>query len=623
MFGLFKKKESTAALTQKPRGFFSTHEDFDFKNDGYNIAAILQRTFQKTVADLKPVDRNGKPVKAADGSIATMDEAYCDLTLAKMENTQYGALPIAQLGWYASQGFIGYQMCAMLSQQWLIAKACAMPARDAVRHGWELTINDGSKVTPETFDKIRDLDKQYKIKTNCVEFVRKGRVFGIRLALFNVESPDPFYYEKPFNIDGVRPGSYRGISQIDPYWIGPELNGEAAANPASMHFYEPTWWRVNGRRIHRTHLIIMRNDGDLPDILKPTYFYGGVPVPQKIAERVYAAERTANEAPMLAITKRLTVLNVDVTQAFANKQAFSDKMEYFASLQNNFGVKVVGESEEINQFDTSLNDLDAVIMTQYQLVSAASEVPATKLMGTSPKGFGASGEYEESSYHEMLESIQEHDLTPLVERHYQLLVKSELQGSIKGQLVVTWKPTDTPTAKEQAEINLAKAQGDMQLVTAGAVDGTDVRQRIINDPDSGYNGIAEVVPGGPGDREAQQEAEAALEQPVTAKAKGDNTQDAFEEIFDPVLGVLGESRLITHQKFLDEDVVAAKREAKDYTVNVTPPFLDEGKKYRMIIDGHHSLAAAVRDGVHPTFITSVARDVVFNAITRKATDGVE
>ena len=57
-------------------------------------------------------------------------------------------------------------------------------------------------------------------------------------------------------------------------------------------------------------------------------------------------------------------------------------------------------------------------MSQYQLVAAAANVPATKLLGTTPKGFNATGEYEEASYHEELESIQANDLSRLLARHH-------------------------------------------------------------------------------------------------------------------------------------------------------------------------------------------------------------
>ncbi|WP_202973979.1 DUF1073 domain-containing protein [Fimbriiglobus ruber] len=454
-------------------------------------------TFQRSVEDLKPVDENGNFIAMDSGDTARLKNGV----------GLGGFIPDTQFTWYCGQGFIGYQAAALISQNWLVKKACAMPAKDAVRNGYEISVNDGTEVEAEVLDYIREQDKKFEVLRNCVEMVDLGRVFGIRIALFLVDSNDLDYYTKPFNPDGVKPGSYKGISQIDPYWITPELGGEAAGNPAAPDFYEPTWWRVNGKRVHRTHLVIFRND-NLPDILKPAYLYGGIPVPQKIAERVYAAERTANEAPMLAMTKRLTVLKCDITQAVANPEAFNARMTLWTELMNNFGVKIIGEADEVQQYDTALADLDAAIMTQYQLVAAAASVPATKLLGTSPKGFNATGEFEESSYHEELESIQQHDLSPLVNRHHLLLIRSHVAPKFKIAAFNTeavWKPVDALTADEQAEVNLKKAQTDVHLAEAGAVDGTDIRQRLITDPDSGYNGMDPVVPNGPGDREFQAE----------------------------------------------------------------------------------------------------------------------
>ena len=494
----------------KPLGFFSTDAQL-FNADGFDLQATLRKSIQ--------VDPKKFRAVAQDGTVAALDASIQEVKY--LNSGENGLIPNVQLDWYASQGFIGYQVAAIIAQHWLVDKACSMPAKDAVRHGYDVTINDGTDVDPKVIDFIRQRDKDFKILKNCTEFVHMGRVFGIRVALYRVESNDKDYYLKPFNPDGIKPGSYKGITQIDPYWITPELDISAAADPSAPDFYEPTWWRINGKRVHRTHLAIFRN-GYLADILKPTYLYGGVPVPQKVAERVYAAERTANEAPMLAMSKRMTVINVDMTQATANQVAFEQKMQVWSSFMNNYGVKVVGEAETIEQFDTSLTDLDAVIMTQYQIVAAAANVPATKLLGTTPKGFNSTGDYEESSYHEELESIQENDLNKLVDGHHIRLIRSEVapKFGIKPFTTTTnWKPVNSPSAEELADLNAKKADTDMKLVQAGAVDGFDVRQRIIADPDSGYSGIPDIVDGGPGDRDAQQEAEAALEQPVTAKSK--------------------------------------------------------------------------------------------------------
>ena len=483
MFKWLRKSETPKAELPKPVGFFSTDTI---------IPEFTAESFQETINKSIQINPNSLKAVGHDGISTGMDDQnnFPKIT----SNSQYG-IPATQLAWFSSQGFFGYQICAILSQNWLIDKACSMPAKDAVRHGFDITINDGTEVNPEIIDYIKKRDRQFKIRKQCVDLIRKSRIFGIRIALFKVESNDPEYYLKPFNPDGVLPGSYKGIVQVDPYWITPELDLSSASNPASQSFYEATWWRINGQRYHKSHLIIVRCGGELPDLLKPTYLYGSVSIPQKIAERVYASERTANEAPMLSMSKRTMVLSVDISQGVANMPAFINKMNVWTQLMNNYGVKIIGENEKLEQFDTTLSDLDAVIMTQYQIVAAASEVPSTKLMGTSPKGFGASGEYEESSYHEFLESIQEHDLTDFIDRHHLLLAKSEIEPQFGKQLniEITWKPTDTPTAKEQAEINYIKAQTDVNLSTIGAVGGEEVRNRVISDPDSGYNGLPEIA----------------------------------------------------------------------------------------------------------------------------------
>ncbi len=402
----------------------------------------------------------------------------------------------SQLAFYGSQGFIGYQTMAMLAQNWLIAKACDQPAKDAIRKGYEITVNDGTEVSAEVLDKIKEYDKAYGINKQMRQFLYFGRVFGIRIALFDIASSDPDYYEKPFNPDGITAGSYRGITQIDPYWITPILSGEAAVNAASRHFYEPTWWQVQGKKIHRSHLIIYRG-AEVPDILKPTYLYGGLSVTQSIFERVYAAERTANEAPMLAQCKRETIMHTDVEKALADQMSFDSVMQQWTETRNNWGVRLVGIDDKIEQFDTSLADLDATIMTQYQLVASIAGVPVTKLLGTVPKGFNSTGEYDEASYHEELESIQTNDLQPLLERHHLCLMRSEIAPKFNIEpfnITIKWQPLDSTTAKEQAEINEIKARTGQVLMTSGAIDGIDERERVTADPTSGYTGLAEAEP---------------------------------------------------------------------------------------------------------------------------------
>jgi phage-related protein (TIGR01555 family) len=480
-----RKKAPEAQVEQrdaKPAtrsGFFSTHSEIRTPNFARWIQA---NAFQKTAADFMAKGANGEMVAMDDSSNGNFKSAF--------NVGQAGVIPQNLFAWYVSQSFIGFQACGVIAQHWLVDKACSQAPSDAVRKGYDITLNGGVDVDVETIDKIKVIDRDYKINQQLVQFAKFNRVFGIRIAIFHVESNDPLYYEKPFNIDGVGVGKYKGFSQVDPYWITPELDQDASANPASKFFYEPTWWRVNGKRYHRTHLVVIRYS-EVTDIMKPSYLFGGLPLPQLIMERVYGAERTANEAPLLAMTKRTTVLHTDMNQVMADQGTFEEKLATWIHYRDNYAVKVLGEEETMEQIDTGLADLDAIIMTQYQIVAAIAKTPATKLLGTSVKGFSATGEFDESAYHEYLETIQTDELDPLLKRHYELMMKSDFPELYEQNvsIEVAWPPLDSMTEMEMADIQLKTSQTVQALQATGAVDGLDIRQRLIEDKFSGFNGL--------------------------------------------------------------------------------------------------------------------------------------
>ena len=476
---IFDRKSEPKPIQKRRGSLFSTH-DGDYDQSESKMPARIA-----AIASMQPeVMRNG----------SAMDDATNGQPLFKSfynNQTSYSELTV---DWFTSQSFIGHQLCGIIAQHWLVDKACSMPAQDAVRKGWAVVKDDGEELSPELAKIIKSAEKRHQMKAQMREFVRKGRVFGIRICMFKVESTEPDYYEKPFNIDGVKKNAFKGVVQLDPYWCAPMLDQDSASRPESLHFYEPTWWMVAGKKIHRSHLLIFRHNPPI-DILKPVYLYGGVPLAQMLYERVFAAERTANEAPQLVQTKRTNVWLTDMEAAMTDESKTIQLLNMWTQYRDNYGVKLGDkDSDEFQQFDTTLTDLDAVIMTQYQLVAATANVPATKLLGTQPKGFNSSGDYEEAVYHELLESIQENDLTPFAERFYQMVIKSETGKNI--DVSISWNPLDTPTAKELAETNLIKSQTGQQLVMSGALSSEEERQRIATDKSSGYNelGLSDALP---------------------------------------------------------------------------------------------------------------------------------
>lgn len=66
--------------------------------------------------------------------------------------------------------------------------------------------------------------------------------------------------------------------------------------------------------------------------------------------------------------------------------------------------------------------------------------------------------------------------------------------------------------------------------------------------------------------------------------------------------------IITSQDYINDKIVAEKIEAEDFEILVSPEFEFEGATYRILLDGHHSLAAAIEAGKEPVVVEADSTD---------------
>jgi len=64
------------------------------------------------------------------------------------------------------------------------------------------------------------------------------------------------------------------------------------------------------------------------------------------------------------------------------------------------------------------------------------------------------------------------------------------------------------------------------------------------------------------------------------------------------------TKILSSQRHVDESIVAEKRADADYAVTVSPVLSYDDEEYVVVLDGHHSLEAARRDGVEPEYIVA-------------------
>lgn len=214
-------------------------------------------------------------------------------------------------------------------------------------------------------------------------------------------------------------------------------------------------------------------------------------MPQLLYEQVYAAHKTAKEAPALAMTKRSYYIDGQ-PEALLFQRKERDEMTMLSWIKDNFGWIVKKSGQDIGQLDTSLADFDSVVMLSYQIVSAISGVIATRLLETSPKGWQSSGSYEDKQYSKLLKSIHKNDFTPILNLHYKLLAKSKY--NLDKDYTVCFDDIDIPTAKEAAEIREINARTDSAYINAGVIAPEEVRQTLRENEKAGYSALEEEMP---------------------------------------------------------------------------------------------------------------------------------
>lgn len=409
------------------------------------------------------------------------------------------ALPEEMLPFF-TEYFIGYQACALLAQNAYIKKICEIPAQDAISVDYKLHYRkadaDKNDATDEDEEQqiLADMkltsDKDMKIKDICRDATITKKTYGqcIVIPTFSVDMD----MSKPFKQSMVKKGNYTGMQIIEPFWVTYDLTLDQVSRPDKKGFYEPEYYHVNGgKKIHKSWIRKLTN-GKVSDILKPTYYYGGIPLPQQVFSRVFCAEKVANEAPKLALSKRLLVVDGNVNNLIANPEIASETLTGLSNLRDNFGFFLKNPGDQVMQIDTSLSDFDALIMTQFQLVAAIGEMPVTKLMKTQLRGLANSGDYEMKDYAQSLVAIQENDFNQILDFHYELLGLSEYGKDLEINIV--WNPIDTPTELEMAQIENQQAQTDATYIGAGVLSQEEVHDMLRQNEDSRFRNLSEETP---------------------------------------------------------------------------------------------------------------------------------
>lgn len=324
--------------------------------------------------------------------------------------------------------FVGWGVLSLVAQNGVVQNIINTISNAATQE-WGQLYYDGNDKSAE--DKMRKMEAKaasLKLRETIRIAHQKKILFGGCMVYPKITGDDKKLQKEFINQANQQ---IRYLKVIEPLYVVP--TSFEASNPLSKYFYAPEIWAVNGTMTHISRLMHFQSN-DAPLLLKPVYQFFGISVIQLLLSYLKIFDLMRDDIAAIVHRYNVNVLKTDISAILEGSTSDQDvaslrtRIELFTKLANNFGVMVLDrEREEWEQFNMALNGLDKLVQQNLEYIPIICQIPATKLFGTSPTGFGSSGEHELKTFYDLIKSEQTNKLLPHIERIFES-IQYELFG---------------------------------------------------------------------------------------------------------------------------------------------------------------------------------------------------
>lgn len=239
---------------------------------------------------------------------------------------------------------------------------------------------------------------------------------------------------QPINIKEIDKGDLKFINVLS---INQLSRPEYDTDPFSPGYDKPKYYNVNGIKTHISRLIIF--DGD------PLFNYSSQKVmqgyrvnPQGFGESVLAnlwdsivrcvgtqqAAYQLIQKASITLVKSEQLLALEGTKKGEEAVAALEDMARMVSIYRAAILK--GKGVELQETGASFGSVPELLMSFTQLLSAGSDIPASRFLGQAPGGLNATGEGDLENYYNHIAAYQETHLDPKFEKLFDVLGPSVL-----------------------------------------------------------------------------------------------------------------------------------------------------------------------------------------------------
>ena len=284
-----------------------------------------------------------------------------------------------------------------------------------------------------------------------------------------------------------RTGFLKAVKPIEPVWCYPAKY--EASDPLKRDWYNPQSWFVQGKEVHVTRLLTSVSR-EVPDMLKPSYAFGGLSLTQMAKPYVDNWLRTRQSVADLVWSFSVRGLKTNMSAMMGvDGQELFNRAAFFSNVQNNQGTMILDkDTEDFFNIQTSLATLDALQAQSQEQMCSVSATPVVVLLGIQPAGLNASSDGEIRTWDAHVQAFQQRFLTPDLDTVLDFVMLS-LWGEVDPDITYEYEPLRNLSAKEESDRRKTDADTDAIYVELGVLEPLDIRKKLAADPGSPYDGL--------------------------------------------------------------------------------------------------------------------------------------
>ena len=410
---------------------------------------------------------------------------------------------VAPLYSYANQfmcglGFPGYPYLAELAQLSEYQSPVTTIANEMTRK-WLKIVSRGKGDKGDKIAKLEAAMRAFKVRKHVRKLILHDGFYGRAQLYVSIDGQiDDRSRQLPLVIDpkSIEKGSLLGFQPIEPLWTTPYTYN--SLDPTLPDFYKPKAWYVLGKKTHHTRLLTIVSR-EVPDLLKPAYNFGGLSISQLIEPYVNRWRKTVGSVNDLIRNFSITALKTDMAATLggdASDDIFK-RAQLFNATRDNRGLMMLDfTSEDLVNISTPLSGLAELQAQAQEHMAGPTHIPLVKLFGITPTGLNASSEGEIKVFYDFINAEQGAVIDETIEQILNILQCNEF-GDIDPDIGHEWVSLDALTVKELAEVRKANAEEAATYIDKGVIDPDEQRERLMQDPESGYNNLTGAAPGPP------------------------------------------------------------------------------------------------------------------------------